>query len=49
MKAVKVSVTIGYDYIYTFKTKNDNWKEIRPGNPNLNDEFILIKKETYNK
>jgi hypothetical protein len=41
----RVLVTNGETFIYTFRAVTDNWKRTLAGAPNLNDEFILVKKE----
>lgn len=42
----RVLVTNGEKFVYTFRAVTENWRQfLVDRNPNLNDEFILVKKE----
>lgn len=43
----RVLMTNGTEYVYTFKAVGEGWKKTLTGSPNLNDAFILVKKELY--
>jgi MFS family permease len=40
-----VLMSNGTKFLYTFRTTGDNWKRTWQGQPNLNDVFVLVKKE----
>jgi len=42
-----VLITNGTQFIYTFRAVGDGWNRTLQGSPNLNDQFILVKKELY--
>jgi MFS family permease len=42
-----VLMSNGTRFLYTFQATGDNWKATLHGHPNLEDVFVLVKKELY--